>query len=132
MTISSFHHITDQDARTFLEKAAMVHANILIAEPLSRNVKSALMSIAAALPSLLTPITARDISFQARLRLALYHWVLPVVPATFIHDGVVSTLRQRSIQDWKRLTKGLPFRVEIATQQGQLKNYTILKFYRLN
>jgi hypothetical protein len=127
--VSAFHHVTNAEARAFFETASARGAHVLIIEPLERDYKSLLLSLGATGPALLSPFLAKKLGWRQRLELAVFNWLIPIVPAAFVHDGVVSTLRQRTADEWREILRGLPVHVEFERGLGPFRNFTVLKVF---
>ena len=132
LLMAAFHHAPPARARKFLERAARCGSSIIIVEPLERTALGVLLGASAALPALVYPIRALVLGHQhglparviAWLRLAVFHWVIPLIPLILFHDGVVSAFRQRTTPDWLELTQGLPFTLEARQGLGPFRNFS--------
>lgn len=125
---AAFHHMTPESARGFLERAAGAGVQVIVVEPLSRSLWGAVLGGLAFLPALLAPVVLKNLSFARRLRIAAFHWVLPIIPVLIGHDGVVSSFRQRQTPDWEKLIVGLPFKLEIRENLGFFRNFSVVVF----
>ena len=123
---TAFHHIPPDAARRFLENAAAVGAHVIVVEPLERTMLGVFLGGATGLPALVFPLLARGVGFFRRLRMAVFHWAVPLIPAFLSHDGVVSSLRQRTHSDWQELLSGLPFELDVRKNLGILGNFSVL------
>lgn len=126
---ATFHHANPNEARAFLERAARVGVSLVIVEPLARSLLGAVQGLAVALPALLFPLYNAFSGGLLRgpaawLRQAVLHWVLPLIPLTLAHDGVVSAFRQRTQLDWGELVEKLPFHVVSRQGLGPFKNFS--------
>ena len=106
LVVSAFHHIPNKDLLVFFEQASKLKSHVVVLEPLERDLKSLLISTAATFPSLLMPVISYQPkktlikNFKIQLELALTHWIFPIVPFIFLHDGFVSVTRQRTFKDF--------------------------------
>jgi hypothetical protein len=128
LLVAAFHHVPTDQARVFLERAAQKKAHVLIIEPLSRTAKGLALGGLAAIPSFAAPFAAKNLPMKQRLRSFAMHWLLPLIPLSLMHDGMISALRQRTTDEMKELAKGLPFELESRTQLGPFRNYTTVLF----
>lgn len=123
----SIHHLPDTLVRQYFEEAEKIHAHIMIVE-IDRTLKNMLLTSAAVVPAMLAPFS-RGLGVKERLNMLLWGWIVPVMPAIYIHDSVVSTLRQRTESQWRALFKDLDFEVEYNYGQGPLKNFSVIKAF---
>lgn len=135
LLVSAFHHMSPATAREFLERAAKSGASVLVIEPLERNLKGLILGGLTFVPALLFPIQVlrkNRPSFGRWIRLAVFHWIVPLIPFFLFHDGIVSAYRQRTSEDWDTLTLGLPFRTIARTKLGLMGNFSAIlleKYY---
>ena len=102
--ITSFHHMTKQNALKILSNSQSNKQAILILEPFSRNLKTFL----ALLPIFLTPFLFAPFIKPFDWKNIFFTYFIPVLPIVIIFDGWVSYLRIYSKPDLKELVSQLP------------------------
>jgi hypothetical protein len=120
---AALHHLDDDAARAFFERAARARVHVIVAEPVRRSFLGVALGAATGLGALALPL-----SEPRRLATLAWHWLFPVVPALLSHDGIVSALRQRDDADWARLTRDLPFTRHTSRPPALLDNVTLTSF----
>lgn len=126
--VSAFHHIQTTQAKKFIADVNKAGADILILEPFGRNYYGMAIGLANTVPALATPILAREVTIRERFQLMLYHWLLPVVPVIFTHDGLVSAIRQRGLKEFKGLAEETNYRVTRSKSLGKFRNFTSITY----
>lgn len=103
---AALHHI-QQDRRPETLRALHDSADcILIFEPIRKTPFSMFLVLFSLIPALLTPVFR--LNRPGNLRRILFCWLVPIVPAMFVWDGLVSCLRQWSHSEWDKFVIGLP------------------------
>jgi hypothetical protein len=123
--VAAFHHVPREKARELLKRLAGCQAHVLIVEPLGRDLKGLILGALCGIPTLLYPVLARGVSLARRLRLALFHLCLPVIPFILCHDGAVSAFRQRRRRDWEELVRDTPYALVERPGLGLLRNFSV-------
>ncbi|MGK5085049.1 hypothetical protein WDW37_17305 [Bdellovibrionota bacterium FG-1] len=129
LLVTAFHHVSSANARDFLERSARAGASVLVVEPLDRNLKGIVLGGLLFLPALLFPIRTLLRSWPGLgrwMRLAAFHWVIPLIPFFLSHDGIVSARRQRTSDDWDALIHGLPYELIIRPNLGLMRNFSVV------
>ncbi|MDH4467474.1 MAG: hypothetical protein QE271_05395 [Bacteriovoracaceae bacterium] len=131
IVVSAFHHIPNENLDPFFEQAKKMEAHVLVIEPLERDFYSLFIAIAATAPATLSPIFS-SVGWSERLRMIFTHWVFPIVPFIFIHDGFMSVLRQRTDDDFNNFLNSnpntTPYKLSSKSGLGQFKNYNYKLF----
>lgn len=121
----SLHHLPDPLVRRYFESAERIGAHIMIVE-IDRTVENLALTSAAAVPALLAPFS-RGLNIRERLNIMLWGWFVPVMPVIYVHDSVMSTLRQRTESEWRALFRGLNFDVKYSYGRGPLRNFSVIE-----
>ena len=100
---SSFHHFDPGEAQAILADAFARREGIAVFEAACRNAKTMTLLVGVPLLSLRASASARPLRWD-RL---LFTWLIPVVPAVLLIDGLLSCLRSYSLDDLGELTAGL-------------------------
>ena len=126
LLVNAFHHLPPEQARGFVARAAAAGAHVVVVEPLSRSVVGILMGLGAGLIAPLVPLLTLlgGRPGPSWLRAALFHWLVPLVPVILSHDGVVSALRQRTTEEWRALSAGLPLELTSVEGLGPFSNFS--------
>jgi hypothetical protein len=95
------HHIPFGIRFAVIKALSESHSRIAMFEPLKRTPMSIFLTTLAVFPSLWLPITF--IRRPGRLRRFFWCWLLPIVPAMFVWDGVTSCLRQWTPREWQEV-----------------------------
>lgn len=114
---SSFHHFDPEMARAMLADAFDRREGIGVFEGARRNPATMALTFGVPLLALKCAATARPV----KARRILWTWLIPVVPALLLVDGLLSCLRSYSLKDLRELTKGLAapdYRWEIGEARG--------------
>jgi hypothetical protein len=125
----AFHHMENEKIKTFLNNTAARGISILIVEPMERNFLGLFFG---AMGGLLAPLTIlnRDISVARRLRFLILGWLIPVIPLSNMHDGILSALRQKSDEEWKDIGKEFNYSVHFSKNLGPFKNFKIISLQK--
>jgi hypothetical protein len=100
---SSFHHFDPGVARAILADAFARREGIAIFEGARRDAWT--MTAVLAVPFL--ALREAAVARPARFSRILWTWIVPVVPAILLIDGILSCLRSYSLDDLRELTTGL-------------------------
>lgn len=101
---TSFHHFRPEQARGVLADAAAKRAAIAIFEPLERTVR---MVVLLGLMSFVRGFTHTPFVGRLTVLRALFTYVVPLAPAVFAWDGMVSVLRSYSPEELAALAEGV-------------------------
>jgi hypothetical protein len=101
---ASFHHFSENDARTVLADAARHAEAVVVVEPTKRALWPVLTMLSSPMPIFaLTPLMRP--TRAARLALT---YLLPVIPLTITYDGVASCLRSYTPDELRELGRSVP------------------------
>jgi hypothetical protein len=103
LMVNSFHHLRPQAARGVLEDCVRKRRSIAIFEVVER---SPLAVVSILVGTLLTPITM-PLSNPRRWERWVFSWIVPVLPAFILWDGLVSCFRVYNPGDLADLIRGL-------------------------
>ncbi len=95
---ATLHHVPGKDRAAVVANLIASADGVLVAEPLRRNAVSMAFVLLSLVPALLLPLlyAAR----RGRLRRVLWCWLLPIAPILFVWDGIVSSLRMWTSEEW--------------------------------
>lgn len=99
-----FHHFTNEQALKILTDAALKAKGVFIFEPWVRNIKFLPLALGIFFAAMFIPFFLRPL----RLKHIFFSALLPVVPSINTHDAVISLLRMRTVNDYKKLIQLLP------------------------
>ncbi len=121
----AFHHMDNEKIKIFLRKTSSYGISIVIVEPMERNFLGLFFG---AMGGLLAPLAIfnRGLSLGRRLRFLILGWLIPVIPLVNFHDGILSTLRQKSDEEWRALGQEFNYSVSFSKNLGFFKNFKII------
>jgi hypothetical protein len=126
LIIAASHHMDDGSLQKFLHDSAKLKANIIIVEPLARKLKHAGLAIVGSASGLATPFM-RNLSLKDRgAQATIYYSGIGLFIQSF--DGVASTFRQRTKEDFIILGIGLPYVINEQRNLGHFANYSMVSF----
>jgi hypothetical protein len=125
----AFHHMKNEKIKIFLKKTSARGISILILEPMERNILGLFFG---AMGGFLAPLAVfnRGTPLKQRLRLLILAWVIPVLPFTNFHDGILSALRQRTDEEWETTAKEFNYSLNFSKNLGTFKNFKIISLQR--
>jgi len=91
---ATLHHLKRPQRLEALRTLAESADTTIVVEPLRRTLSSCLFAFGSLLPSLCLPL--RLICRRGRARRIIWCWLVPIAPAMFIWDGVISSMRMWS------------------------------------
>lgn len=126
LIISASHHMSDKVLRKFLKDSAKLRANVIIVEPLERKASHAVFSVMGSSVGVLTPFM-RHLSVRDRFNQTLiYYSGLGLFIQSY--DGVLSTLRQRTVNEFEKLVGTLPYQLTQGNKLGRFSSYSVTTF----
>ena len=101
VVISAFHHFTPGSARSILRDSAEKGKPIFVLEPMTRNFRSFLkLGSFYLLALMINPFSSK----KDRLLKAVFTYLIPLIPFMGLWDGVVSTMRVYTEEEFMALT----------------------------
>lgn len=100
---SSFHHFGPSEARAILADALARREGIAVFELAQRNVRTLLATAVVPLLALRESLRMRPF----RWKRIFWTWLVPIVPAVLLIDGILSCLRSYSQADLRELVFGI-------------------------
>jgi hypothetical protein len=94
---ASFHHLPESLRAGVLKSLST--KRVVVCEPMQRNAVSAVFAAASIIPALLAPLILRRRT--GILRRIFWCWLLPVAGPFLAWDGIVSSLRCWTVDEWR-------------------------------
>ncbi|MBI4362001.1 MAG: class I SAM-dependent methyltransferase [Euryarchaeota archaeon] len=105
----AIHHFTPGNARRILGSAARESGGIFVAESTDRALyQLPRTALGAYFGSLLSPLAMRPFSPVE----ALFTWGVPLIPLMVAHDGVASTFKRYTVEEYRGMVEPLGGRFE--------------------
>jgi hypothetical protein len=120
-----FHHVPFNKRTQVLKSLSETSSRCVIFEPLKRSWTAIFLCLFVIFPVLIFPLAYwKNKGF---LRRALWCWVVPVVPVMFIWDGIVSCLRQWTVDEYLSALKS-PSSKAIDVEVDDQQNMFVLRW----
>ncbi len=106
---ASFHHVREKERVALLRSLFGSSPNVLVFEPLRRNLSSVIYASFTFMPGLMAPavfLKFHGLRRGGHLRRLFWCWLVPVVPFMLAWDGIVSCLRMWTAEEWGEALEG--------------------------